>query len=428
MANPFALARARANAPATITRSSGAGGGTLVPNYLSKIPQWNTWSTRKAVEDGFKSSVWVYIAVQRLMKAAASVPWYAYEGSGDSWEKEPKHPLSQLIARPNPFMSRQRIIESEVAQLSLAGNGMLKKIKLRNQTRELWPIWELDKIQPVPSAEEWLARYDFRRDGAAIPLFPEDVVHAQYVDPYNPFWGMSPLQAAARVVDTDIEAVRWNKIMLQNRAVPDGVFTIPGQQTPDQITEARMIVAEQYGGANNARTPWVVGSGATYAQLALSPVEMDWLESRKMTREEILAVFGVPPVMAGLMEGSALGADYLDSMRRVFWADTVIPILDLIKDEFNRSITPEFGDVSSLELRYDTSGVEALREDLDDKVTQFGKLVISGVPINKAAQRLSLNIDHIDGGDVALVPATMMLLTDAGAGSGEPGTPPPEDL
>lgn len=424
MRSPMAVARQRA---ATIQQDTRAnGGGALIPTYLNKIPQWNQWSTKRAVEDGFKASVWVYIAVQRLMRAAASVPWYAYEGNGDEWEKEESHPLSQLIARPNPFMPRQRVIEWMVAQLSLAGNSMLKKVQVRKQTRELWPLWELDKVQPVPDQFNFLARYDFRRDGNPIPILPDEVVHAQYLDPANPFWGVSPLQAAARVVDSDIEAVRWNKIMLQNRAVPDGVFSLQGDVTGTQYDEARAKVREQYSGADNARTPWVLANGAQYMQMALTPVEMDWLESRKMTREEIIAVYGVPGAMVGLLDGSALGSDYLDSIRRIFWADTVIPLLDLIKDELNRSITPEFGDPQTLQLRYDTTSVEALREDLSDKVTQFGKLVTSGVPVNAAAQRLALGIDRIEGGDIALVPATLVPIRDAGAT--DPKAPPPKEM
>ncbi|HTE46638.1 MAG TPA: phage portal protein, partial [Gemmatimonadaceae bacterium] len=410
MPTVFDRALARTRGPA------GSGGGSLVPSYLSKLPQWTSWGTKRAVDEGFKASVWVYISIQRLMKAAASVPWYAYEKRGSKWEKQEDHPLSQLMARPNPFMSRQTVIEFQVAHLHLAGNAMLKKIEIRGQTRELWPIWELDKIQPVPSSIDFLDRYDFRRDGDAIPIYPSEVVHSQFIDPSNPFWGMSPLQAAARIVDTDIEAVRWNKITLQNRAVPDGVFVIPQQQTRAQLDEARAIVTEKYSGADNARVPWVIGSGMTYTQMSLTPVEMDWLESRKMTREEICATFGVPPAMVGIMESSSLGNDYLDSIRRIFWSDTVIPILDLLMDSFNRSVTPAFGDPAVLQLRYDTTGVEALREDLGDKITQFGKLMMSGVPVNMAAQRLNLGIDKIDGGDVALVPGTLVPIADAGQG------------
>jgi phage portal protein BeeE len=194
MRNPFAAAAAlRRSSPAG---GSGIGGGQLVPVTQNKIPQWGDWSTRKAIEQGLKSSSWVYICVNKLMKAAASVPWVAEELHGKKWEPIETHPLTELFERPNPFMPRQKLMEWIVSHLYLSGNAMLSKITVRKTPVELWPIWELDKIQPVPSRENWIDRYDFRRDGGAIPLLPEDVVHFMFPDPSNPFWGMAPLKAA----------------------------------------------------------------------------------------------------------------------------------------------------------------------------------------------------------------------------------------
>lgn len=414
-----AVARMRS----TSAGPGGAGGGALIPAFQNKIPQWSNWSTRKAVDEGFKSSVWVYICVQRLMKAVSSVPWVAFERHGKEWEGNPDSPLTQLVEHPNPFMGRQKLIEWVIAHLSLAGNSLLTKIVARRIPVELWPIWDLDKIQVVPSRERFIERYDFRRDGSPIPLDPSEVVHLMYPDPSNPFWGLSPLQAAARVVDTDIEAVRWNKVMLQNRAVGDGVFAIKGLVTADQFDDARAMIRDQYAGADNARLPWVM-SEATYQPMSRTPVEMDWLESRKVNRQEIAAVFGVPLPMVGDYSDATLAN--IETARKIFWADTVVPILDDIKAVFNMALTPAFGERGTLELRYDTSNVEALQEDLTAKIQQLDTMVQRGIPINVAIQRLKLGIDPIPGGDVPLVASTLVPLSMAG--ESDPKADPPPKL
>jgi HK97 family phage portal protein len=417
--NPFA-----ANAAAARSTPAQSGGGQLIPSYQNKIPQWSKWSTRKAISDGFKSSVWVYICVQRLMKAAASVPWVAYERNGKKWEANEDHALTELFERPNPFMSRQRLMEYITSHLFLGGNSVIHQIKLRGAPVELWPIWELDKIQVVPSRTEYIERYDYRRDGEPIPLAPDEVVHLMFADPGNPFWGISPLQAAARVVDTDIEAVRWNKVALQNRAVPDGVFTTTSPMTRDQLDEARYQVREQYSGADNARIPWVVGGGAQYTPMSRTPVEMDWLGGRHMNREEIAATFGVPLPMVGVYDDATLAN--IETARRIFWADTIVPFLDDIKAAFNHALVPSFGIPGQLELRYDTSNVEALREDLGDKIKDLVAMVSTGIPLNVALRRLKMDIDDVEGGDVPMVLANMIPM--AMAGEGAPGGQPPEDL
>lgn len=421
--NPFAVALARSQSP-VVARSSG--GGALVPAWQNKIPQWSQWSTRKAIQEGFKSSVWVYICIERLMKSAASVPWVAYVRTGrDKWEPEPDHPLSQLMKQPNPFMSGAQFIEAITSQLYLAGNALIHHITLRGTPVELWPVWELDKIQVVPSRENFIDRYDYRRDGEPIPLYPEELTHLMFLDPGNPFWGMAPLQAAARVVDTDVEAVRWNKLVLQNRAVTDGVFSFPNVLSQEDFETARVQLREQYSGADNARAPWALGGGAEYHQMSMTPAELDYLESRKFTVEEICAVFGVPLPMVGVYRDATLAN--IETARRIFWADTVVPFLDGVKDPLNRSITPRFGRRGDLELRYDTSKIEALQEDLTKKIEQLDKLTNRGVPLNVAVQRLGLGIDKVEGGDVGLVPSTMIALTVAGDPDPVSTDPLPQD-
>jgi HK97 family phage portal protein len=366
----------------------------------------------------------VYKCVERLMKASASVPWKAYELQAGEWVEIEGHPLTDLMRRPNPFMGQQKLMEWMTAQLFLAGNSVLSKVVVGGKVRELWPIWELDKIQVVPSRENFISHYDFRRDGNAIRLDPSEVVHLMFPDPSTPFWGTSPLQAIGRVVDSDTEAVRWNKVMLQNRGRPDGVFVIPGQVGRTQLDEARAIVTEQYGGSENRGVPFVFGSGMNYTPMSMTPAEMDWLESRKLTRQEICAVFGVPLPMVGIYDDATLAN--IDTARRIFWADTIIPFLDDVKESLNMSITPHFGDPAKLQLRYDTSNVEALREDLTAKIDQLKTLTSVGVPLNVAIQRLDLGIDPVEGGDVSLVPATMIPMADAG--QSDPKAPPPSDM
>lgn len=422
--NPFAIAATRLrSAPVARPNSvGGRGGGYFVPSYQDKIPQWSKWDSRRAIEEGYKSSTWVYKCVERLMKAAASVPWVAHVRQGDEWQPEPDHPLTTLIEHPNPFMGRQKLMEWMTAHLYLAGNSLLKQIKVGRTPVELWPIFELWKITVVPSSTDFIDRYEFRRDGAPLPIDPMDVVHTMFPDPGNPFWGMGPLQAAARTVDTDVEAVRWNKLVLQNRAVTDGVFSFQQMLSPEDFDIARLQVREQYSGADNARTPWVLGGGADYHQMSMTPAEMDYLESRKFTVEEICAAFGVPLPMVGIYRDATLAN--IETARKIFWEDTVIPFLDDVKDALNRALVPSFGRTGQLELRYDTSSVPALREDLTEKIAQLKALTSVGVPLNVAIQRLKLAIEPVDGGDVGMIPATMVPITDAGEGA-QNGPPPP---
>lgn len=373
---------------------------------MDSTPKWSKWTAETAVNEGYKASLWAYAAINKKAKAAASVPWYVYrrDAQGD-WEQVKNHPLQQLIDSPNPFTSRNNMIERLIIQLDLAGNSIFKMVKVGGIPVELWSIGP-DGVKPNPDPAEFIKNYTFENKAKTFKqdIPADEILHVMYIDPSNPFWGIAPLQVAARTVDTDIEAVNWNKVALQNRAVTDGVFSTETPLSPTQFAELRQQIRTQHQGAANARTPWVLGGGASWQQMSLSPVDMDYIEGRQMNREDICAVFQVPPPLVGILDK----ANYsnMQEARRVFWLDTIIPLLDDLKESFNRALTPYFG--NDIMLDYDTSSVDALAENVNDKIDAAQKLFGMGVPFNMINQRLDLGIDEVEGGDLGYLPASLM--------------------
>ena len=164
------------------------------------------------------------------------------------------------------------------------------------------------------------------------------------------------------------------------------------------------MVREQHQGMENARTPWVLGAGAQWTQMSLSPVEMDFLNSRKFNREEICSIFQVPPPIVGIMDTSTY--NNIETARKIFWQDTIIPLLEDIKDNFNLGLTPEFG--QGIELSYDVSNIQALQISNQEKITNAKNLFSMGVPFNMINQKLELGFDEIEGGDLGYLPSGLM--------------------
>lgn len=374
----------------------------LMPSWYSGQPVWSEWTTDQAIRQGLKVCSYVYSCVHRLQKAASSVPWKAQINKGDSWEPADGHPLEQLMAKPNPFMSGQDLIERTTAHLYLGGNALWGKVRVRGVPVELWPYYP-DHIKPVMDKTEFISSYKYTDAGVIKYIEPKDVIHFMFIDPGNMFWGLSPLQAAGRVVDTDVEMTKWNKIALQNRAVTDGVFSFTESMTGDQWTEARAQIKEQHQGSVNARTPWVLSGGAKWQQMSLSPIDMDFIAGKKMTREDICSIFDVPPPLVGFYENATLAN--LAESRRIFWFDTIIPYLQDIGGYLNLTLSPEFG--PGVRLVYDLSNIEAIREKFKDKVETGAKLFEMGVPLNDINQKLELGFDKFAWGDIGYISARL---------------------
>lgn len=395
----------------------------LVPSYQIGRPQAPKWDTKKAVTDGFEVSTLVYRCCVIWMQCVASVPWLAYtrgKGADAPWEPAPDHPLSLLVDQPNTQQSFQEVVQLVTAHMQLGGNFTLRKILVGgtetrpDELRALWPL-NVAAMQPIPAAVGpvgSVSGYRYEWDGVRETFPADQIVHGMFPDPINPFWGVSPLMAAARVVDTDVSMADWNRTAMENRAVPDGVFVFKDNLTEEEYEEARARVREQRLGTRNAREPWVIGNAAQWIQTGMTPAEMDFIASRGLNREEICAAFGVP-VSLVIGQKDNTFANYAEA-RRAFWLDSVIPFLETIRAPLNRALVPHFGDRRGLWLSFDTSNVPALQGNLTEKIDGYAKLVEHGVPPNVAAARVELDIDEIEGGDVSLIPATLVPLSMAG--------------
>jgi HK97 family phage portal protein len=392
--------------------------------YSRLLPKWRTttdakwyeWRTDRAIREGLKSSTYVYACINILAKSVSSVPWHVYkqDRNGD-WIKQDQHPLQLLIEKPTPWHSRKDLMTGMIQHLYLGGNSVHTKVRAGGAVVELWQL-QPDWIKVFPSATDWVDRYEYNKDGIITPISPKDIMHNKFIDPANPYWGLSPLQAGARAVDIDVEAVRYQKVGLQNMAISDGVFTFDHPLTKDQWQEARDMIREQHQGIDNAHTPWVLGAGANWQQMSMTPKDIDFVESRKFTANEICSIFQVPPPMIGILDKA--NYNNIETARKIFWLDTIVPLLEDLKDAFNLSLTPEFG--TGIELSYDISNVNALQESTADKIVQAKDLWAMGVPFNMINQKLELGFDDIEGGDQGYLgsgmqPISMLAVADLGA-------------
>jgi len=428
---------ARAKAAARARRES----LSLVTPQQANRPQWTDWSTANAIQNGLKASEWVYSCVRKLADAISAASWFVEQRAGeDEWERDMSHPLTNLLSRPNAQMSRQDLFERTAYHLYLGGNALWHLERSgKGIPQSIVPLMP-DQIKPVPAGTGLeVARYEYRIGSKKQDLEPQEICHLQIADPGNPFWGLAPLRAAMTTVDTDVEAVRWNKVSLQNRAVTDGVFAYKQPLTNEQWEDARKHVREQHMGADNAHTPWVLGADASYHQMSLTPVEMDFLRTRQFNVASIANVFGVPVV---LISQERTTFNNMTTGRKMFWEDTVIPRLDDLCDALDLRLTPYWNpegltDASKkvLQIGYDVSGIPAMQSIWREKVDSGRKLWDMGVPFNAVNQRLELGIDVVEGGDLpwggrqpgavgapagtGAVPKALIAATELKAGMGE---------
>lgn len=353
--------------------------------------EWKDWNLEKATKEGLKASAWVFIASKLVADAVSSVPLVVYDKES---KIVPTHPVHKLLDHPHPDMSRADLMRLIAIWLQLSGEAYFKKATgVRGIVKELWPI-SPDRIDPVVSEESTnlISGYNVRLKKNQPKVQSTDytldsVIRVCIADPANPVRGISPLMAAAKAVDVDNLMQEWNNALLKNGAKPSFAIGLEDVQTDAQRATVAKSIAKFFGGSKKAGTPLVLAAKTVFHKLGFSQTDMDYSQGLKNNRDIILASFGVP---IQLVSTDASSYNNISEAKRIFWMNTITPLINLIVDAFNRSLKDQLGD--GFYIKADYSQIDALRESEDAKLDRAGKLFKLGVPVKVINDRLELGL------------------------------------
>ena len=176
----------------------------VISSQYPNVPIYTDMTIRKATREGYRISVFVYRAVRTIIQAGSGIPWIVQDAKGEPIEG---HDFTKVWAKPNSKFSGQDNMEFILAHQLLGGNALIQPIIAGGKPKEFWIVMP-DLVQPIPSdvPGEWLKSWRVTDHHGQRDVPPEQFIHFMQIDPGNPYWGIGPLMAAARTVDTDNEA------------------------------------------------------------------------------------------------------------------------------------------------------------------------------------------------------------------------------
>jgi HK97 family phage portal protein len=93
----------------------------------------------------------------------------------------------------------------------------------------------------------------------------------------------------------------------------------------------------------------VLEGGLDWKEMGFSPKDMDFIESKNMAAREVALAFGVPPMLLGI-PGDNTYANYAEA-NRVFWRQTVVPLVLRVADALALWLEPHAGGASRAAAR-----------------------------------------------------------------------------
>lgn len=374
--------------------------------------------------NGFDKNELVYACI---MEKATSLPEAPFRVFGPDGMGEPRrHPLSDLIAKPNPACTEFELMELTSIFLDLAGIAFWEIVKDRaGRPVEIWPLRpDLVRIFPKQNGHH---EYGYAiGDGKIWPL-GTDVIAFKYPNPMDPNLGQAPMRPANRAVALDNEATDFVKSLLQNKAVPGTV--IETEHAIDEAVTERLTAKwiARFGGANRGQ-PAFLQKGMKVQTLGLDLTKLEFPDLRTISESRICMAFGVPPILVGAKVGldRSTFANYGEA-RRSFWEETLIPLQTRMQQVIVAKLLPMFEGPRPRRVtcRFDTSGVLALKESEANRWEKgTNALRAGGLLVNDF--RRYVGLPTVPGGDVFLLPAGVIPVADLSAVPTTTTDPAPE--
>lgn len=297
----------------------------------------------------YKKSLYVFACVSKIAQKTASIDWELFRIKnkvGDTQEIF-VHEALDLLYKPNEFQTKGEFFERFMINKKLAGEAFILKVRENGPGTKVKELWNLrpDYMTIVKDATLYIKAFEFSKAGGEVITFdPDDIIHDSYPDPTNEFGGMSPLCAAQVRIETEINAVNYQKNFFKNNARPDFILSTDKKIDANQKEEIKERWEKRHKGAANSGKGAFLEGGLKYQQVSISQREMDYIESLKMTRDDILTAFGVPKPIVAITDDVNL-ANAKTAME-IFLSETIEPEIKRLTEKLNEHLVyPEYGDI-----------------------------------------------------------------------------------
>ena len=352
-----------------------------------------SWGKTKQLQ-AYQKSLYVFRCVKKIAQKTASVDWELFKirnRVGDTVQIF-VHEALDLLYRPNPFQTKSEFFEKYMINKLLTGQAFV--LKVRDDRGNVVELWNLrpDYVTIVKDPQAFIKGYEFtKNDGQRTVFAPEDVIYDAEPAPLDDWGGLSILQASEVRVETEEFATKYQRYFFRNNARPDFILSSDDKIGSNQKEEIKKDWDRRHKGVLNAGRGAFLEMGLKYQQVSISQREMDYIESLKMTRDDILTAFAVPKPIIAITED----VNYANAKTAmdIFLMETIEPEIKRITEKLNEHLVyPEYGDIFYID--YDRSFLPKNEKEIADTNAVH---LASGVKlINEVREEMGL--DPIIGG------------------------------
>lgn len=261
------------------------------------------------------------------------------------------HPLLDVLSGANPQQTGHEALYLTALYLELVGNAYWY-VDRENPLRVPTAIYPLmaQYVKIVKSGEGAVIGYVYGTNSQNQQAYDaSEIIHFRYPNPADPDYGIGPLQAAIKPVDRGASIAEYAQAFFDNSARVDFAIKVPAG-TPAAERDAVLATwMQKYSGKRKSHKPAVLSGDMSLETFSYSPADNQALINAQYSRDEILAMFGVPKSFVETTQSRAEA----EAQQFTYAKYTLEPRLKFIESTLNEMFVPMFDDTGALSVGYD---------------------------------------------------------------------------
>lgn len=370
----------------------------LVPDWIRrafakpvknpKAPEHGaSWDTANGVSPNFnlRESMAVYArhaythaCVSKSAVDISSLPLKLLSGKGSAATEIEDSPVLDLFAQPNTTTDGFLFREQFIVDLLMTGNAYILIVGAMTRPTSLFRLHP-QSVKIVPDKLKMVRAYQYQDGGETVEYPPERVIHIRSASwdtgASGELYGIGLVEALNEELSADLHAQRLaSNVSRQGR--PD-VLLSPADPADIWDRRRRQEITSAYKGMTEQGGAMALSGQIKVETLNLTPRDIEFESLRRMVRENISAVTGVPSSVLGLPDANYATARQSDI---VYWtnqqqrARKLEQALTRVARMFN----------SNYRIELDFSGIDALQSIRSEKLDRITLHMDNGMTAEEA--------------------------------------------
>jgi HK97 family phage portal protein len=320
------------------------------------------------------------------------------------------HPLAKLLEKPNTSTTAYRLFDALVHDVCIFDNGFWLKVRDDDGT-----TLALRRIRPgriYPIGNDWLEPegYEIAGTRGRLEVPADAVVHFRGYNPNDDRLGTPPVESLRQILTEEWAANVYREQLWRNGARLSGYISRPvdaPEWGPKGRERFRSEWQAQYAGDSpKAGETAILEDGMTFVPSGVTPRDSQYIESRKLTREEVARSYHVPLPMVGILDHATF--TNIKELHKNLYQDCLGPWLENFQQEIELQLLPDLPDTADVYVEFNFAA--KLNGSFEEQAIQL-QGAVGGPYMARNEARARLNLPMVPGGDELITPLNVTVGT-----------------